>query len=744
MPFVLHESLLWFLPLIGLPVLIHLINMLRHRRVQWAAMEFLLASQKKHRKWIILKQLLLLLLRMTAVAAVVFMAAQPLLRAQWGALFGGSRTHHIVLLDDSFSMSDRWATTSAFDQARQVVAQIASQAMKEETPQTFTLLRFSRSRRGAAGTQPDLLQVSVQASFQDQLEKTLGALHVSESAAGPEEALEAIDGLPAKPDDENRVITIVSDFRTNQWDEPKVLLKTLQRNQQSGAQIRLVNVVETARPNLAIAALKPVSGVRAAGVPLLMEVAVQNFGTSTVKNVSVRVEEDGQTRPGVDVEEIPAGKAVTRRFPVLFSTAGQHEVVAHLESDAVEADNARYAVLDLAGTVPVLIVDGDAKAEDGFFIASALAPGGKVNSGLKPVIETTRALRAEGLDKYAAVILANVERLDPAEIEALENYAKGGGGVAFFLGEHCRSDFYNRELYRDGAGIFPLPLGPATELLVDRLDKAPDLEVTDHPIFSVFAGQRNSFISAVMVERYFTAAKNWQAPSDSTVKVIARLRNQAPLAVEQKFGSGRVVAFLTKASPVNTPVGTWNNWGRNNPSYVVALLELEAYLAAGRQAEVARTVGAPLRVAVDPGKFQPQVRFVLPHHLGSGAPSDTLTIDAEPAAAGLSAQLGDTNFSGIYQAQLSALDGQVDTQRTAYNVVPEEGNLQRLDRTQLAARLPGLKYDYHEAGEQDFDSAQLAGLNLGDDLMILLIVILLGEQVLAYAASYHPSKGGMR
>ncbi len=48
----------------ALPVLIHLINMMRHRRVQWAAMEFLLASQKKNRTWVMLKQLLLLLLRM--------------------------------------------------------------------------------------------------------------------------------------------------------------------------------------------------------------------------------------------------------------------------------------------------------------------------------------------------------------------------------------------------------------------------------------------------------------------------------------------------------------------------------------------------------------------------------------------------------------------------------------------------------------------------------------------------------
>ena len=47
--------------LAAVPVLIHLINLMRHRRVQWAAMEFLLQSYRKHRKWVMLRQLILLL-----------------------------------------------------------------------------------------------------------------------------------------------------------------------------------------------------------------------------------------------------------------------------------------------------------------------------------------------------------------------------------------------------------------------------------------------------------------------------------------------------------------------------------------------------------------------------------------------------------------------------------------------------------------------------------------------------------
>jgi hypothetical protein len=744
-PFI-HPSLFWIgLPLIGLPILIHLINLMRQRRVEWAAMEFLLASQKKHRKWIVLKQLLLLLMRIAAVAALVLMVAQPVLRSQWGTLFGGSNTHHVVLVDDSFSMSDRWADTSAFNEAKRVVGRIAAQAARQETPQTFTLLRFSRAGRTAGGTRPDLLGEAVTADFATRLESTLGPLEPSQSAAGPSDAIDAIDRLPATREDETRIVYVVSDFRAREWNEPTALKKSLEKL--TGSQLHLVNCVNGLRGNLAISELQPAPGVRAANVPLGIDVAVTNYGTTIAKNVAVLLEEDGNARPAVVIEEIPAGKRVSRRFPVLFPTAGSHSLKAQLESDAVDVDNTRFAVVDLAPAVPVLLIDGGPGTRDAYFLATALSPGGKAQSGLKPQIETPRYLRDHKLDGFAAIFLANLERLDPSEIDALENYVRGGGGVAFFMGERSTSDFFNKQLFRDGEGLFPLPLAQSVQLLVDRLEKAPDIEITDHPIFSVFAGQRNSFISAVTVERYFAAAKGWSPPSDSTTKIIATVRNGAPLVVERKFGNGRVVAFLTKAAPTSTDVGIWNNWARGNPSFVVAMLELEAYLAGARQIDQTRLVGTPLDITFDPAKYQPQVRFTLPNERPSsnGKGGGTLTIDAEQAKQALVAALNETNQSGFYEAQLVASDGASEARRYAYNVNPAEGDLSRLDGSQLAARLKGVKYDYHEADDFSYDPRQLAGFNLGDGLMYLLIAVLLAEQVLAYFTSYHPKRlGGAR
>ncbi len=746
-PFV-HPSLFWIgLPLIALPVLIHLINLLRQRKVEWAAMEFLLASQKKHRKWIILKQLLLLLARMTAIAALLLMVAQPVLKNQWGTLFGGSNTHHVVLLDDSFSMSDRWADTSAFKQAKQVVERLASRASRQETPQTFTLLRFSRAGRGSSGLQPDLISEPVTADFAAKLEGTLGPLAVSQTAAGPADALDAVERLPAAREDETRVVYLVSDFRANEWNEPTALRKALGKLDTSRAQLHLVNCVDTGRGNLTIAQLQAVPGVRAANVPLMIDVAVTNHGASQVKHVSVLLEEDGHARPAISVEEIPAGKTVSRRFPVVFSTAGEHLLKAQLESDAIEIDNLRFAVVEVSAAAPVLVIDGSPDGKDAYFLATALAPGGKIKSGIKPIIESARYLRSNPLEGFAAIYLANIERLDPAEIEALEAYTRSGGGVAFFLGERSTSDFFNKQLYRDGAGLFPAPLAQSVQLLVDRLEKVPDLQVTDHPIFAVFSGERNSFISAVIIERYFATAPGWQPDPASTTKVIARVRNGAPLAVERNFGAGRTIAFLTKAAPTTTDQGPWNNWARGNPSFVVAMLELEAYLSAARQSVATRFVGTPLEMKLTAGSYRPQVRFTMPNDRGatSGKDGGALSVDAEQAKDALGVAFHETQSSGFYEAQLTKTDGSNEIRRFAVNVDPAEGNLKHLDGPQLAARLAGVRVKLHNAGDFAFDTGQLAGFNLGESLLYASIIVLLVEQLLAYFTSYHPKPiGGAR
>ena len=729
MPGFVHPALLWGLPIVGVPVLIHLINMMRHRRVEWAAMEFLLASQKKNRTWVLLKQLLLLLTRMAAIALVVLMVAQPLLRNELGSFFGASKTHHIVLLDDSFSMSDRWADTSALDQAKSAVERIGAEAARQVQPQTFTLLRFSQAQRVSLGTRPDMLEEPVGTDFLPRLRDVLEPLAASHLAVGPTAALDAIGQLLGDGDGENRIVYLVTDFRAREWAQPRDLRRRLLQLNESGATLELINCVEAARPNLAVTELRPGKGIRVAGVPLFMEVTVKNFGTAAVKEVPVLLETDGQPRPSVKIAEIPPGQAVKERFAVHFPTAGEHSITARLDTDVVEVDNFRYSVVEFRSDLPVLMIDGDAEALDARYLSAALAPGGPVATGISPRIETPRYLGLNPLEPFRAVYLLNVDRLDRSAIQALEQYAADGGGVGVFLGERSQASFINESLYRGGEGFFPVPLAGQAELLVDRLQKAPDVEVGDHPMFAIFAGRRNTFLSTVIVRRYFAVPERWQPDPDSGTEVIARLRNGAPLAVERRFGKGRVVAFLTTAAPL------WNNWARGNPSFVVAMLELQGFLSGDSLGDVSRLVGAPLELALDPARYEAPVRFLTP---GQEVTPGAMVSAVSGPDGSLTASLDETGTSGIYRADLSLKGGGVESRRWAVNVDPAESDLKVVGGPELAARLEGVKYRYEQAALHQYTLETLAGYNLGEAILFALVLLLIGEQVLAWSASYHP------
>jgi hypothetical protein len=457
---------------------------------------------------------------------------------------------------------------------------------------------------------------------------------------------------------------------------------------------------------------------------------VRNFGASPVRNVSVALGEDGHGRAAVKLAEILPGKTATEQFPVRFATAGPHEITARLESDAVETDNYRYCAIDMPADVPVLLIDGDPRPRNARYLKFAMAPGEAVRMGLRPQIEAPRYLSVKPLTSYGAINLANIERLESSAVAALEKYVADGGGVAFFLGDRCDMKFFNDVLYRNGKGLFPVPLARQAELEVDRLEPAPDLQTDDHFIFQRFAGKRNSYLQTVLVQRYFAVPEGWRPPSKASVRVAAHLRNGAPLVIERSYGKGRVMAFLTTAAP------TWNNWA-GNPGFVVVMQELEAYLTQRRAGDESRLVGAPLTLTLDPKTYRPEVQFTLPEE----AAARTVAVNATRGADHqLTATLLDTDRRGFYEAQLAKADNSVETRRFAMNVDAAEGDLATIDGAQLAPRLEGVKYQYEQAAVFQSTTSELAGYNLGEAILYGLILLLIGEQILAWSASYHPHR----
>lgn len=731
------------LPLVAVPVLIHLINLRRQQRIRWAAMQFLLESQRRNKRWILLKQLLLLLTRMAVIAVLVLMLAHLILRNEWLSLLGRGTTHHLVLLDDSYSMSDRWDNTSALDDGKRAVQAIVDQACQHSDTQLITLLRFSEATRLSAGAQPKVFAERINDAFRSRLEALLAGWDVSQTDVGPADALKAVPRLPLADDGATLIVYLVSDLRARQFASATEIRKLLADLGKEVEQIHLVRCVREARPNLAITSLVPESGVRAAGVEMWMSVRVANFGNAPARGVTVQLEQDGDALPALALDDIPPRGEVSRKFRVQFAGTGAHWLTASLNADAVELDNRRYFACDLTAARPVLIVDGSQDGRGGHQLSLALAPGGNTRTGWQPHVEPPSFLAdVEQLSQQAAVCLLDVPRLADDELAALEAYVREGGGVALFVGPETDLGFYNDRLFCNGAGLLPVPLKLPTQLMDTQGESAPDVAVTDHPMFHVLSGRRNSFLPLVLVDYYYAVPDDWTPGDDGSTKVIARLRNNEPLVVEKQFGAGRVVAQLAKLSSGDTPLGRWTNWSLN-PAFPVLANELVSYLAAARQVDPLHHVGDDLVVSADEGKYEPTFRFLLP---GEGASRGEVPIDATPGGGRMTAKLDDVAASGVYEVQLRPLQGGVESRDFAVNVPAGEGDLAITHREDLTRQLAGVDYQVHDAADMALDDQHLAGFQMSDALFGALIAMLLAEQLLAYLASFHvaPARGPSR
>src|SRR5215208_4365953 len=105
------------LPLLAVPLVIHLLSKRQQKKISWGAMRFLMQAATRKRRLFRLTDILLLLLRTAAFLFFIFALARPLLPAAW---LGGSIPREIVLvLDQSMSMSRKEGETSLFDLQRE-------------------------------------------------------------------------------------------------------------------------------------------------------------------------------------------------------------------------------------------------------------------------------------------------------------------------------------------------------------------------------------------------------------------------------------------------------------------------------------------------------------------------------------------------------------------------------------------------------------------------------------------------
>jgi hypothetical protein len=475
----LQPWLLLALPLVALPVIIHLINQQRFQSVEWAAMMFLLSAKALSRGYSRLRQWLIMLLRMLAVAAAILAVSRPLSQG-WLAAAGGDRSAtSIVLLDRSPSMSQTSGPdgeSKLMTARRQVAAALetlgASRVVLIDsvsyTPQELSSPRaiehVSEAEPAAAAADLPLL-----------LQAACDQIGATKSAAG--------------------VIWICSDQRANDWKASdaawSAIRETLAKMPQP-VRLTLLAYTEPAVDNLAVRVTQAVLEPREKAWELLLDITIRRQaetgpGTNTVR-VPVQIEL-GPARSTVEIEvtgketvlarhAIPIDAAALAKAATTSDSATGDSAAAQangwgrvsIPTDSNPADNDFYFVF---GTPPVrrtLVVVEDSQVAGGAASEAdqqttrtlELIAGIPPDKLLQAKVETVTAasLATMPLDDVALILWqAALPEADAAE--AVSRFVARGGQMIFLPPESPTTMAFNGIAWKAWEEHSP-PLRPAS------------------------------------------------------------------------------------------------------------------------------------------------------------------------------------------------------------------------------------------------------------------------------------------
>lgn len=412
------------LPLVALPLIIHLINQRRFQTVQWGAMQFLLSAKALSSGYSKLRHWLIMLLRMLAVAAVILAVGRPLSRG-WLALAGGGRPDTaIVILDRSPSMQAR-------DQAIEGTKLATG---RRQLAESLALLAPSRCLF-LTTSENDPVEITPQ---------SLGEL----PTAGPAAASTDIPGLLRAAFDHIRdnaagttEIWLCSDERANDWalDEGGWAgLRDAYAKLPQQVRFQLLSFSQNEPANLAVRVTEAGLQARGREQELVVSLVVTrpdatDQASATPVTVPVKFELGGVTSV-VDVE-LTGRKAVLANHTLSLGRSGVRGWGrVTIPPDTNLADNEFYFTFDEPPPRVSLVVANEADVARVLEIAASIPPTKELVA--RADVSPAGALATAAWDE-ASLLLWQGPLPSGADAELVESFVSRGGQVIFFPPEEA-------------------------------------------------------------------------------------------------------------------------------------------------------------------------------------------------------------------------------------------------------------------------------------------------------------------
>ena len=416
MSFLQPTFLLAALPLIALPVIIHLINQRRYQTVRWAAMMFLMAANRMSRGYARVRQWLILSSRMLAIAGLAFVIGRPLAGGWLGLSAGARADSTIVILDRSPSMQQAGAGSGSSK----------LEAGRRQLVETLKMLGRSRwvLIDGSAGRPREL----------ESVDALLTSPEIGPSGAPadlPAMLQAARDYMEANRAGQTD-IWICSDLRANDWDADGGRWQTLRDaflEFSQRARFHLLAYSQDAPANLSVRVTGAKRQESGDDAELLISLRLAREGIGGPRaTVPVQFEIDG-ARSEVSVEMTGREAELKDHRIPLEKGRGRGWGKVSIPADANPADNTFWFAFDRPKPRLTLVVAEDPEAARPLQLAASIAPDPAIQC-TSEVIGVEQLAGAEWEKVSLLLWQAPIPEGEPSRL--VQSFVDRGGRVIFF------------------------------------------------------------------------------------------------------------------------------------------------------------------------------------------------------------------------------------------------------------------------------------------------------------------------
>lgn len=502
----LNPAALWGLLALSVPIIVHFFNLQRPKQVLFSNVAFVKEIKRTVVRRVNFQRWLLLILRLLALAAVVFVFANPVKIESGKQLLQGSRSVAIIV-DNSESMRSSNERGEYFRQA----------------------ISLSRNLVKAYGQEDEFLvtgssNLSLQSGFtgKEEVGDHLEQLALEQNTRSLGDLLSVAPNLFDRASGAVRELYIISDFQesTVLTDSAEIVLAD------STILVRLLPVASRQPDNVYVEDHQITSKILAPDRPVTFNLSLVNDGKNAVQDLNVRIVLEG-TVVAISNQNLEAGEKKPIELSFIPNQSGWLNGHVELDDQPIDFDNKRYFSFYVPSKEKVLLVESQSSPNIRLLYED-------VFKQFDTKIVSDRNLATINFQDYRSIIWTGLNRLSSGLSSQLTEFVSNGGSLLVFPGESLDLQSWNSWLAATKIGRIDQKIEVADGIEARNYD-------LEHPIFEgIFTSKEaRANPDLIRIFKYYPISLSGAIPQARILSIDGKI----PLLVENSIGAGQIFIF---------------------------------------------------------------------------------------------------------------------------------------------------------------------------------------------------------